>query len=65
MPCSILQASEMTTVKFANSVDPDEVAQTEPPHLGLHLFALLRENFADLNFVICSFGALRVILVTK
>ena len=24
------------TVEFANSVDPDEVAHNEPPHLTLH-----------------------------
>ena len=22
--------------EFANSIDPDEVAQNEPPHLSLH-----------------------------
>ena len=25
-------------VKIANSVDPDEVAHREPPHLDLHCF---------------------------
>ena len=31
-----LQATEMETVKFANSLDPNEVAHDEPPHLDLH-----------------------------
>ena len=26
----------MTVVEFANSIDPDEVAHDEPPHLNLH-----------------------------
>ena len=26
----------MKTVEFANSIDPDEAAQNEPPHPGLH-----------------------------
>ena len=26
----------MKIVEFANSVDPDEVAHNEPPHLDLH-----------------------------
>ena len=26
----------MKTAEFANSVDPDEVAQNEPPHLDLY-----------------------------
>ena len=28
---------------FENSVDPDEVAHTEPPHLDLHCFSLVFE----------------------
>ena len=27
-------------VEFANSVDPDEVAHNEPPHLNLHCLIL-------------------------
>ena len=35
------QAPKLKIVEFANSVDPDEVAHYEPPHLYLHcLFAL-------------------------
>ena len=26
----------MKVVKFVNSIDPDEMAQNEPPHLDLH-----------------------------
>ena len=26
----------MKMVEFANSIDQDEVAHNEPPHLGLH-----------------------------
>ena len=26
----------MTKAEFTNSIDPDEVAQYEPPHLDLH-----------------------------
>ena len=26
----------MKIVEFANSIDPDEVAQNEPPHLEFH-----------------------------
>ena len=29
---------EMKIVEFANSVDPDEVAHNEPPHLDLYCF---------------------------
>ena len=29
----------MEIVEFTNSVDPDEVAQIEPPHLDLHCLA--------------------------
>ena len=32
----IFQTLEMKIDKFANSVDPDEVAHHEPPHLDLH-----------------------------
>ena len=31
-------APEMKIVEFANSVDPDEAAHNEPPHLNLHCF---------------------------
>ena len=31
-----LKASEIKIIEFANSVDPDEVAHNEPPHLDLH-----------------------------
>ena len=32
----ILIALKMKVVEFANSVDPDEMAHYEPPHLDLH-----------------------------
>ena len=31
-----LKVQIMKIAEFANSVDPDEVAHHEPPHLGLH-----------------------------
>ena len=31
-----LRHQESTVTDYANSVDPDEVAQNEPPHLYLH-----------------------------
>ena len=31
-----LYAPETNIAKFANGVDPDEVAHNEPPHLDLH-----------------------------
>ena len=55
----------MKGVKFTNSIDPDEVAHNEPPHLDLHcLPPLFREqlreniilNFADVNIVVCIFS---------
>ena len=36
------------TVEFANSVDPDEAAHYEPPHLGLHC---LLSNLYILNII--------------
>ena len=36
---SIYFNSEMKMTKFANSVDLDEVAHNEPPHLDLHCLA--------------------------
>ena len=30
------KAQKMKSVEFANSVDPDEAAHNELPHLGLH-----------------------------
>ena len=60
------KALEMKIDKFANNVDPDEVAQNEPTHLDLHCLPsslwnlnMIRLewniilNFADENFVIC------------
>ena len=35
-----LQVLEMKIADFANSVDPDEVAHHEPPHLDLHCLPL-------------------------
>ena len=32
----LLKSAELKIVEFANSVDPDEVAHYEPPHLDLH-----------------------------
>ena len=32
----LLKSAELKIVEFANSVDPDEVAHDEPPHLYLH-----------------------------
>ena len=55
----------MKKAKFANSVDPDEVAHNEPPHLDLHCLpsslsifnagsdGTFFSNFADVNFVVC------------
>ena len=31
-----LKSPRMEVVEFANSIDPDEVAHNEPPHLGLN-----------------------------
>ena len=31
----------MKIVEFSNSLDPDEVAYNEPPHLDLHWLPLL------------------------
>ena len=31
-----LKVPEMKIAEFENSVDPDEAAHTEPPHLDLH-----------------------------
>ena len=36
-------AKKKKTVEFANSVDLDEVAHKEPPHLGLHSFPIIFE----------------------
>ena len=57
------------TAKFTDSVDPDEAAHNEPPHLDLHclsssvsvlnmvqLDVTIIEIFADVNFVVCFFG---------
>ena len=33
-----VKAPKTNTAEFANSVDPDEVAHNEPPHLDLHCF---------------------------
>ena len=32
---SILKKAKMKIVEFANSIDPDEMAYNEPPHLAL------------------------------
>ena len=56
----------MKIAEFSNSVDPDEVAHNEPPHLNLHcllsslwIFNMLQLglkifllNFADIDFVV-------------
>ena len=34
--CLTLKVSNMDQADFANSVDPDEVAHYEPPHLDQH-----------------------------
>ena len=64
----------MTKVEFANSIEPDEGANNESSHLGLPYFTLLStsmhsqyditwtigfRSFANLNFDICFYGALR------
>ena len=36
-----VKESKMRTVEFANSIDPDEVAHYEPPHLDLHCLPLI------------------------
>ena len=33
---STLRAANLKIIEFANSIDPDEVAHYEPPHLYLH-----------------------------
>ena len=40
--CLTFKAVEVKITEFANSVDPDEVAHNEPPHLDQHclLFSL-------------------------
>ena len=63
----------MKIVDIANSVDLDEAVNNEPPHLNLHCLPsifefLIRQGldkvffviFADVNFVVCIFGALMV-----
>ena len=61
----------MKEVEFANSVDPDEAAQNELPYLDLHCLPSLNYQkdiawtklclkFAEVNIVICFFGALMV-----
>ena len=42
----ILEASKMKIGEFVNSVDSDEVAHNEPPHLDLHclLYSLCSLN---------------------
>ena len=61
-------AAKMKLVEFAISVVLDKAAHDEPPHQELHcllssllplsLIQLL--NIADVNFVVCFFGAFRV-----
>ena len=59
----------MKIAEFANSVDLDEVAHIEPPHLDLHCLPSLKFlirysldltfffiKFADRNFVVCCFA---------
>ena len=43
-----LKALKMKTAEFANSVNPDEVADYEPPHLDLHC---LHSNFLIVNMI--------------
>ena len=43
-----LEEPEIKIVEFANSVDPDEVAHIEPPHLGLHC---LPYSHSSLNMI--------------
>ena len=53
-----LKVPKTRIVEFANSVDPDEVAHDEPPHLDLHCLPAsvqknqkcCRYNFAVLFF---------------
>ena len=59
--------------QFVNSVCPDEVAHYEPPHQDVYclsssllilniiqLHKTIFKIFADVNFVVCFFGASRV-----
>ena len=62
-----IKGPQMKKVQFANSVDPDEVALNELPHLNLHclpcfLLGILNiiylelkffQYLADVNFVVC------------
>ena len=70
-----LQIPETKTAEFANSIDLDEVAHNEPPHLDLHclpsslcilnitslaLYIFLK--FADEHFVVCFLVGKELIL---
>ena len=48
MFCITLQVPEAKIAEFANSVDLDEVAHNEPPHLDLHYFT---SSFSILNML--------------
>ena len=62
------------TAEFANSIDPDEVAHNEPPHLDLHCLNCqlysLDKNILKIcrgNFVVICFLALKelTLIVSK
>ena len=42
--------SETKIIQFANSVDPDEVAHHEPPHLDLYCLPLSLSSQNDINW---------------
>ena len=55
---SALKVPETKIVDFANSVDPDQVAHNEPPHLDLHCFVVFEFSLFSSNFIIYYFGIL-------
>ena len=61
-----VKVPEMKIVEFANSIDPDDAAHNEPPHLFSPVFNSQCDfawtkhygKFAGINFDVCWFGAL-------
>ena len=45
----------MKTAEFENSVDPDEVAQNEPPHLDLHYLSTSLNSQHDIVWLFYFF----------
>ena len=51
LPTLSFKTPDMKIVEFANSVDPDEVAHSEPPHLDLYCLLC---NLWILNMMHCK-----------